>query len=650
MSKTLANYGDIEAVRNGENGDGAHNLWRIDPDTGKKIGRVSSDDFLREMGQNPEQRLSSTPAPEPAPVDPPEVPVGSSVSTTTPGSIKYDMGGTRIEVHNHNEFNPHNTNRNGDIDINNQSSVGDISIEGGGAGGNGGNGDNDPGRRRGEDEPPARSPELDELQRQLDEMNQRVEELNTRINELEQQNQELQTRNQELEEENEQLRQRIDELENPPPPEGQTEEELNEARNNLTTARDELARYDIRRSGRIGDRFHSRRREDAAAYEQALQNYYDALATVAQVMIAHERAQGRNDDEIRRALTEAKYAEDEAYANRVVSLNDEEFNSLTGFRRRRAAVLRRWANISTRNKILIGLAVGVGVGAASVMTGGGLAVLAAGSAARFSLGLINHRASLRNVTPRSLEQQLARIQAARTETLGNLGNAAVDAHGNQLAGDTRDERSANTRANQRRNRRGFIIMAGGAALAGAGLAHTAGVEGIPDFGWLGGWPKHLHWPNIHWPWGGGGPGHNGAPVPYHPKKPGLNVDFSNFHPDKFHATTPHEAVYNMLHRVIEHGNNIPVHGATDANIDAIVKDMMDHHWHIASGMADPNHQNIVDVASDWADGHTQNYLSKTAEQGLIREGGWNNGSSVENWRKFMEVAAKHGVTFGAKGS
>jgi hypothetical protein len=112
----------------------------------------------------------------------------------------------------------------------------------------------------------------------------------------------------------------------------------------------------------------------------------------------------------------------------------------------------------------------------------------------------------------------------------------------------------------------------------------------------------------------------------------------SFHPDSFFGQTPHQAVSNMFDVI--RNNNIQVHGLTSDKINQIVSDMKQHNWHIASGVGANHQQNIVYAASDWSDGHTQNW-NASGLQGLEKI----NGSSVENWHRFMRLAAKHGVTF-----
>jgi cell division protein FtsB len=116
------------------------------------------------------------------------------------------------------------------------------------------------------------------------------------------------------------------------------------------------------------------------------------------------------------------------------------------------------------------------------------------------------------------------------------------------------------------------------------------------------------------------------------------IDLANFRTDSFYGKTPHQAVKSMFDIIRD--NNIRVHGLTSGKIDRISDAMMHNHWHIASGMRSGNHQNVVDVAQDWADGRTGNWKA-SALQGLKRV----NGTSAGGWDRLIHLAARHGVTF-----
>lgn len=645
--------------------------------TGPNIRPLPYEEWARYY-RTPQSRDQSTEVP------PTENSNQSNETPSSPGQINYNSGETQIVVSPNISptfNNSPNINVGGNQAVNDSEASGAVHGVVAGAAAAGG-------------EAPAAAPEqpedpMDQLRHQLEEQfdqrleeqrnqleqqfNQRLEEQRNQFNQqlgeqrrqLEEQNRQLEERAQRAEErarraeeENERLRRRIEELENPPPPAGPTPEEITQAYNNLENARTELAQLDIRRSARITDRFTGRRRADAEAYEQALGNYRTALEAAVQIIIAQERSQGASDEDIRRSLIQSKYDEDKTYAEKVVEINEDNFNSLTGWRRVLATGLRRYADLPTRYKIGLAVGLGAAVATASIMTGGGLAILAGGAAARFSLGLVNHQASLRNVSRHSLAQQLERIRQEQAEALDSVGAGPVDEYGRSLAEATAEERSANTRGNMRRNRRGAAIMVGGAALSAVGLAHLAGADVIPDNSWLGIYHSAAsHLPILHHAVGHNLAPHSGAGAANLPPwaspwahaggaehlSGGSNVggiDMSHFRPDEFKAQNPHEAVKGMLGVIGR--NHYQIHGASRQAMEAIAHDMEQHHWHIASGMEQGAgghlRQNMVDVAKDWADGKTQNW-NASAEQGLRGIKGQNS------WSEFIKVANKHGVTF-----
>jgi hypothetical protein len=117
------------------------------------------------------------------------------------------------------------------------------------------------------------------------------------------------------------------------------------------------------------------------------------------------------------------------------------------------------------------------------------------------------------------------------------------------------------------------------------------------------------------------------------------IDLTSFNTDTFYGRTPREAINDALDVIRD--NNIQVHGVTSDKIEAIKDDMMQRHWHIASGMESASQQHIVDVANDWQDGLTSN-ANASAAQGFKRD---TNGSSMNGWHNFMVLASRHGIKF-----
>lgn len=410
-------------------------------------------------------------------------------------------------------------------------------------------------------------------------------------------------------------------------------ERLTEAQAALEEARNALIDITIRRKARSWDGVINRGAADAEAYGPAMNAYKESLANYLQLRREGLEAQeGVDEKDISEQLTIDTYAEQRLFEEQGVARNNaildeiasgEGKNFFGKMWGKRANLLRRWANLSTKKKLLIGLGLGVGAGLASAGLGLGLAGLAGASAAKFSLGLFNRRASLRNVSERSRDQEIGRINRAQEMVLADLPeDIDWDEYRGQLIDRVESDLDGRIQHAQRRNRLGNALLLASGLAMGAGIAGLEGV--IPN-------PNILHGIGI------GGTHHTAAE-----SIGASHIDMTHFHPGSFYGRTPHEAVGNMF-GVIS-GNHIQAHGLTSEKINAITQDMMDHHWRIASGMEDAAHgglrQHIVDVANNWAGGRTGN-ADASALQGLRRI----NGSSVENWQKFMQVATKHGVTF-----
>ena len=390
----------------------------------------------------------------------------------------------------------------------------------------------------------------------------------------------------------------------------------------------------IRRKGRAGDGLTSHRREDAEDYQIAMDAYTTALNNLLTARRALLRAEDPNvsNENIARTITREAFAEQRRFEEQQVELNNQYLDELgwTG------KVLRKWANLSTRKKIAIGLLVGGATAVTSGALGLGLAGLAVGTAAKFSLGLLNRRASLRNVSEHSRDRTLSTIERDMRRALASIpglhlgGNPDLENYQGGLVTTVENNYDGRVQFAQRRNRIGNAVLVASGVVGALGIAGEFGV--LPNPNWdVPGWP-------------GGGDHKGGGPFPYE-SGPNNNLDklIDNFHPNQFSGRTPHEAVENMFRDVIEKGNGIEVRGLTDSKIDQIAQDMMNGHWRISSGMENsPSglRQHIVDAAQDWADGQTSN-ANASGLQGLEKI----NGSSVENWQRFMELAQKHGVSF-----
>jgi len=486
-------------------------------------------------------------------------------------------------------------------------------------------------------EPEDQPDELDELRQQLEEREQRIGNLEEQVRQM-----------------NEQLSQLVELLQNQPttpppgelPPPGLPQEEepqqspeqqaFAEADAEVGRLRDQLAQFTILRRARSFDFGTRRRREDAEAYENMLQEYnevFNALQ-VARGNLLHANGEG-DHERIIDQCSQAEYDEQRLFAQRVFDIdkaNYEQGQQAGGMRAWYERNLRKWANYSTKKKLLIGLAIGVGAGVASGTLGLGLFGLAAGVAARYSIGILNHNASARNVSEKSLRSEKMRItREQQREDLGRMRRRSVlaltrpeDVDAGAFVGGTMDRVEGRHRGElgraRRRNRLGLAILGASGALTGLGIAELAGAGGIPDFLRIPGIDSLWH--HAHNVIPGGGHSHNIA---------------ANLHNDTIYAHNPHEFVngaFNLLGR-----QGIHAHGLTPDKITAISHDMMANHWHIASGMeAAPGgglHQHVVDVAKDWSGGHTGNYRASAAEA-------FQNTAQL---RRFMSLAQQHGVTF-----
>lgn len=490
---------------------------------------------------------------------------------------------------------------------------------------------------------------------ELDALRQQVEERDRRIDGLEQQVQQM----------NERLQQIVELLRQPPPPEtpqppgsppgppapGAEAEQppqispeqlaVTEASAEVTRLRDQLAQFTILRRARSFDFGTRRRREDAEAYENYYQQYNEAFHALQVAQANLMRANGNQDEEaIIDDLANREYAEQEAFAKLVFSKdqkNYEEGQKAGGLRALYERNLRKWANYSTKKKLLIGLGLAVGAGIASGTLGLGLFGIAAGVSARYSVGILNHHASARNVSEKSLNSEVMRIRRrGQRENLERMRRRSSlnltepeDVHARAFLTGT-EERTAGYHSGEmgrarHRNQLGLAILGISGVLVGTGIAELAGVGGIPHF---------MDIPGIDSLWHHA---HNLIPGSH---QNGANLHNMALHNDTIVAHSPHEFMNGALgpHGLLER-QGIHVHGLTAEKMAAITRDMQAHHWHIASGMgAAPGgglHQHVVDVAKDWSGGHTGNW-NASADQAF---------QNTAQLRRFMSLAQQHGVTF-----
>ncbi len=391
----------------------------------------------------------------------------------------------------------------------------------------------------------------------------------------------------------------------------------------LNTSRDDLVRFTILRRARSWDGFTARRREDAEAYDRAYEAYLQNKSAYLQALRDEQEAGGLNAQQIiDQHLAPAEYRLQREFAQAVYDIdqqNYEESQRAGGFRAWRERQLKRWANLSTRRKLMIGLAVGVGAGVASGALGLGLFGLAAGSAARYSVGILNRVASARNVSERSRDQEVVRVQREESRERTNrarsrlrLGALDTDEYLAGLADRTEGYHGGEMRRARRRNRIGLAIMAAGAVSSVIGGAELAGLD-LPRL------PRFWDIFDNH---GGAG---------------GNSIDMSNFHPDSFRGPTGDDAVRNALH-VLER-NDMQVSGVSPDKIHAISQQLAGQHFHMASGMEAAPGGGLQQHIVDWTTGRVSNAGASNL-QGFEKTGG----SSVDAWADFIKIAQNNGVS------
>lgn len=368
------------------------------------------------------------------------------------------------------------------------------------------------------------------------------------------------------------------------------EQKLAAAEATLSAARNELVIYTIRRRGRAGDGLTDNRREDKESYDTAMTSYKEALQTYLQTLgekydglNAENPEQQMSEEEIQRELLQVRYAEQLKFKEAEFSKNNELLNQEVeagGWRKLKANVLRKWANYSTKKKLLIGLGVGAGAALVSGTLGLGLAAIAAGSAAKFSLGLLNRSASARNVSQKSYEHEVAHIESEMQKSLLKFDReievfrspafGRESQIGNQTSGIESDLDKDVSRA-QWHNRIGNAIMLLGGTSAAYGIAHLAGA-GNPDF-------------NL-WPFGGGHHGVESGPGgPIHTPNEYTPISLHDINPNTITAHSPTEFQHGVLRLLNEQG--VHAHGVTPEKLAEMNHWMQTHQ--IASGMRADSH-------------------------------------------------------------
>lgn len=263
----------------------------------------------------------------------------------------------------------------------------------------------------------------------------------------------------------------------------------------MDTARDDLVKITIRRKARMGDRFTFNReggKADKEAFDKAMQEYQAAQTVLAEDIKAAGEAAGKSPEDIRKDIIAALYQERRDFAERELKVNNdllqEEIDTSGPLKSRALRLLRGWAKLSTKKKLAIGLGLGVSAAVLGSTAGLGLAGLAAASAAKFSLGLLNRRASLRNVAETSKEKDIHKIRLAEDRTLANglvsgAGEEELSSRLDWEISTIRSDHEGRVVSAQRRNRIGNALLVVSGVTAGLG---ALGVDLVPNLHLFGG--------------------------------------------------------------------------------------------------------------------------------------------------------------------
>ncbi|HEU5004938.1 MAG TPA: hypothetical protein VFT49_02505 [Candidatus Saccharimonadales bacterium] len=402
----------------------------------------------------------------------------------------------------------------------------------------------------------------------------------------------------------------------------------------LNRARDDLVRFTIlRRARSISSLWH---RGEGQAYDAAQENYRNALRDFMAAQAEGLRAQNpdMSDAEIIEALAPMEYAEQKAFAERVHSMDQEMFEN--GQKSLRERMLRRWANYSTKKKLLIGVLAGAGAGFASVGLGLGIAGVAVGLATRYAFGVLNHVASARNVSEKSKDAEVRRIsgreqrengrRASSRLRFGPNGQTVDDYLDNDMLDRNEGYHGREMRRARGRNGLGLAIMGASGLLIGMDMG---GVDVIPHV-LRGDWSNFLHEigdkvHGIHHHGGGEGssftvPGHGG----------GSEYASWDIKPSTIHATNMTDFNKGVVSLLQQQG--IHVH-----NFNQHVVDHMNHYMEnrpMASGMDASGHQHLISGNFSFGNpSHAQGF-----EIG-------SNGNGQTELLRWMDEATKQGATF-----
>lgn len=395
----------------------------------------------------------------------------------------------------------------------------------------------------------------------------------------------------------------------------------------LNEARDELIRTIIRRKGRMADIFSLAARadreqmtfgSDGTEEDRLIERYMNLFfQRVNRTFIALETAGVEVDEDTnRRILISLNYQEqfrnserEQVIANELQQQLEQDRSNNPLVRMRQFA--SRWARVRPSRKLAAGVIVGgASLLVASPAVGAGLAGLAAGSAIKFSLGLVNREANRVSLmtNPQNFERRQRNIYNRFAEAFGDpesyIGDVNPVTVRRQMIGDITSEIDRSITGAQRRNALGNVVIGASLISIGVGafemLNQASSAPFIPPV-------RPISVPKVHY-----------------------------FSPDQFYGRTPAQSVIGALKVFRENG--IKLKGVSSQSVGRLVHLLHDQDFKFAFGVGNDHKQHILGAAQGWLDGHTANW-NASGMQGMPKV----NGSSIASWQHFAEVCRQAGI-------
>lgn len=270
-----------------------------------------------------------------------------------------------------------------------------------------------------------------------------------------------------------------------------TAEALKKAKKELSEVRKNLVDVTIRRRARMNDKYTSSRTEDVELYNSLMEKYKDRLSKYLDAYRNDLEAAGIEPGLIDEKVIHEEYKEKQKLITLEFKTNNNRIDKMAEdakdknvFARtwaKRGKFLRKWANMPTWAKVGSGLAVGAIVATGSGALGLGLAGLAVGSAAKFSLGLINRKASVNNVSQKRFDREIAKLkELEQRRMMMRMGGEDPEQLRTGAVESTERMLNERVRQAQRLNKIGNLILGLSGLVGGYGIAELAGAPGIGD--------------------------------------------------------------------------------------------------------------------------------------------------------------------------